>query len=130
MALRMSSAYCLFAVAIAGLIAAVPAAAQDKSPAKLTGIWQGTLDLGVAKLRLVVDFKSKEGGGYTATMDSPDQNAFGLPVDEVTVESKTVKFTMKRIGGAYEGQLSDDGKQIDGTWKQPGLSKALVLKPG
>src|SRR5436305_10674133 len=100
---------------IGGLVSA--AAAQDK-PAAFAGVWQGTLDLGVAKLRLVVDFKAKDGGGLTGTMDSPDQNAFGLPIDEVTVEEKTVKFTMKKIGGSYEGTLSDEGKQIDGKWKQ------------
>jgi pimeloyl-ACP methyl ester carboxylesterase len=37
---------------------------------------------------------------------------------------------MKMLGGSYEGKLSDDGKQIDGKWKQGALSLALVLKPG
>jgi len=63
-------------------------------------------------------------------MDSPDQGAFGLPIDEVTAEGKTVKFTMKKLAGSYEGTLSDDGKQIDGKWKQGGQPLALVLKPG
>src|SRR5437867_2082801 len=98
---------------IAGLLVSVPAGAQDKPAPAIAGTWQGTLDLSVAKLRLVVDFKKKEGGGFTGTMDSPDQGAFGLPIDEVTVEAKTVKFTMKKLGGSYEGQVSDDGKQID-----------------
>src|SRR5262245_22587727 len=115
---------------VAVLVGPLCAAAQERPAADLAGTWQGTLDLGAAKLRLVVDFKKKEGGGLTATMDSPDQNVFGLPIDEVTTEGKTVKFTMKKLGGSYEGQLSEDGKQIDGTWKQGPLSVALVLKPG
>ena len=104
-------------------------AEEVKSP-DIAGTWQGTLDVTVVKLRLVVEFKKKEGGGYTATMDSPDQNAFDIPIDEVTVADKSVKFNIKGLGGAYEGKLADDGKQIDGKWSQGGLSLALNLKPG
>jgi len=102
---------------------------QDK-PADIAGTWQGTLDMGVVKLRLVMDFKKKEGGGFTATMDSPDQGAFGLPIDEVKIDGKSVKLTMKGLNGSYEGMLADDAKQIDGKWKQGPLSLALILKPG
>jgi len=104
--------------------------AEDKPAADIAGTWQGTLDVTVVKLRLVVEFKKKDGGGYTATMDSPDQNAFDIPIDEVTVDDKTVKFTIKMLGGAYEGKLADDGKQMEGKWSQGGLSLALNLKPG
>src|SRR5262245_53434172 len=91
---------------IAGLLVPAWATAQDKPAAGIAGAWQGTLDLRVAKLRLVVDFKKKEGGGFTGTMDSPDQGAFGLPIDEVIVADKSIKFTMQKLAGAYEGQLS------------------------
>jgi pimeloyl-ACP methyl ester carboxylesterase len=115
---------------LASLAAPLAATAEDKPAADIAGTWQGTLDVTVVKLRLVVDFKKKDGGGYTATMDSPDQNAFDIPIDEVTVADKTVKFTIKGLGGAYEGKLADDGKQIEGKWSQGGLSLALNLKPG
>jgi len=110
--------------------ASIPASADDKPADDIAGTWQGTLDVSVAKLRLVVEFKKKDGGGYTATMDSPDQNALGIPIDEVTVADKTVKFTIKQLAGTYEGKLADDGKQIEGKWSQGGLSLALNLKPG
>jgi uncharacterized protein len=113
------------------VIAGLPAIARaHEKPASIAGTWQGTLDLGVAKLRLVLDFKKKDGGGFTGTMDSPDQNVFGLPIDEIMVEDKSVKFTLSKINGAYEGKLNDDGQQIDGKWKQGPLALALVLKPG
>jgi len=124
---RVNVCLCLL---IAGLVALVPAGGQDKPAVDVVGTWQGTLDLGVAKLRLVVDLKKKDGGGFTGTMDSPDQGAFELPIDEVTIEEKLVKFSMKKLGGSYEGKLNDDGKQIDGKWLQGGLSLALVLRPG
>ena len=102
---------------------------QEKPPS-LEGVWQGTLDLGVAKLRLVLEFTKKDGGGLTGKMDSPDQQAFGLPIDEVTLSERAVKLTLKQIGGGYEGKLSEDGKTIDGKWMQGALSVPLVLKPG
>ena len=108
----------------------VAASAEDKPPADIAAPWQGTLELGVAKLRLVFDFKKKDGGGFTGSLDSPDQAVFGLPIDEVIIADKTVKLTLKRLAGSYEGQLSEDGKQIDGKWKQGGQSLALVLRPG
>jgi pimeloyl-ACP methyl ester carboxylesterase len=107
-----------------------PAAAEAAAPADLAGIWAGELNLGVAKLRLVVEFKKQDGGGYAGTMDSPDQNAFGMPIDEVLLDKESLKFTMKKIGGSYAGTVSADGKEIKGTWKQGPLSLPLVLKPG
>jgi uncharacterized protein len=117
-------------LSIVGLLAPVGANSQDKPAPDIAGTWQGALNLGVVKLRLVVEFKKKEGVGFTGTMDSPDQGVFGLPIDEVTVADKTVKFTMKRLGASYEGNISEDGKQFDGKWSQGGQSFALVLKPG
>ncbi|MCU0877477.1 MAG: alpha/beta fold hydrolase [Pirellulaceae bacterium] len=107
----------------------LPADKAAASP-ELAGIWAGELNLGVAKLRLVVEFKKQEDGGYAGTMDSPDQNAFGMPIDEVLLDKQSIKFTMKKIGGAYAGELSANGKEIKGTWKQGLLSLPLVLKPG
>jgi pimeloyl-ACP methyl ester carboxylesterase len=104
-------------------------AEEPKAP-DIAGTWGGTLDLGAAKLRLVVEFKKKDGGGYSGTMDSPDQGAFGLKIDEVALDKSAVKFTMKMIGGSYAGDVSADGKEIKGTWKQGPLTLPLVLKPG
>jgi hypothetical protein len=106
------------------------ASGDEPAMADIAGTWAGTLDAGVAKLRLIVEFAKQDGGGYTGKMDSPDQGAFGLAIDEVMLDKQAVKFTMKQIGGSYAGELSADGKQITGTWKQGGLSLALDLAPG
>ncbi len=117
-------------LALCGLLTLQPLVAEEPKAPDIAGTWAGTLDLGAAKLRLVVDFKKKDGGGYTGTMDSPDQGAFGLEIDEVTLDKAAVKFTMKKIGGSYAGDVSANGKEIKGTWKQGPLSLPLVLKPG
>jgi pimeloyl-ACP methyl ester carboxylesterase len=114
---------------IVGLLAPVFVSAEDEPAPNIAGVWQGTLDLTVVQLPVVVKFKKNAGGGFTGTMDSPDQDAFDLPIDEVTALEETVKFTVKKIGGSYEGKVSADGQQIDGTWRQSGESLELVLKP-
>jgi pimeloyl-ACP methyl ester carboxylesterase len=119
----------LLALAAISVLAPTRTSAEEKS-ADIAGTWAGTLDLGAAKLRRVVDFRKKDGGGYTGAMDSPDQGAFGLEIDEVTLDKAALKFAMKKIGGSYAGDVSADGKEIKGTWKQGPLSLPLVLRPG
>src|SRR5580693_6639639 len=58
----------------------------EHKPAKLSdidGTWMGTLDTGAMKLRVVFHIVNTE-DGLTATMDSPDQGAKGLPTTSVT----------------------------------------------
>jgi pimeloyl-ACP methyl ester carboxylesterase len=97
------------------------------SPRKIEGDWEGVLDVGAAKLRLVLHVVNKD-GALSATLDSPDQGATGLTVDSITVSSGAVRFEMKSLGGLYEGQLAKDDSQIDGKWMQLGQTFALVLK--
>lgn len=103
---------------------------QEESQTKIEGVWQGTLEVGAIQLRLVAEIQSGDDGKRTGTLDSPDQNAFGLPIDEVTIEERRVVFRLSRLGARFEGTWSADGKTIDGTWKQGPSSLPLVWKPG
>jgi len=99
----------------------------DSSPRKVEGDWEGILDVGAAKLRLVLHVVRKD-GVLSATLDSPDQGATGLPIDSVTLSSASVRFEMKSLQGVYEGQLAKDDSHIDGKWMQAGQTFPLVLK--
>jgi hypothetical protein len=83
----------------------------------LTGTWQGTLHVG-QDLRIVLKVSKADGGGYKAENYSIDQGGQALPVDKITLDGSTVKFSVKLIGGTYEGKLSADGKTIAGNWAQ------------
>ena len=61
------------------LLPAATAAGQE-----IAGDWQGTLTAGPAELRLVLHVTGNAGTGYRATMDSPDQNVTGMPVEAVS----------------------------------------------
>ena len=100
---------------------------QTKPDTSIIGMWQGTLNVGGAKLRLVFHVTKTDSGTLVSTLDSPDQGAKGIPVSKVTVSGDSVIFTVGTVGGAYEGKFSDDSGSIDGKWKQSGADFPLVL---
>lgn len=102
------------------LLLAATAAAQT-----IEGNWLGTLEVPNGKLRLAWKVQANAAGGYNASVDSIDQGAHGLPVDEVIFEPPQVRFTMKRLGASYAGQVDEGGRRIRGEWTQGGTSLPL-----
>jgi pimeloyl-ACP methyl ester carboxylesterase len=98
--------------------------------ADVAGTWRGTLQPGMMKLRLGLNVKRGASGALTATMDSYDQGALGLPVDSITQNGDKVAFTMAAIGASFEGTLSADGNGIDGKFTQGGMTFPLRLTRG
>jgi len=92
------------------------------------GSWAGTLDTGVAELRIVLHVEEGD-DGLTATMDSPDQGATGIPVSDVTVTGDSVALQVAQIGGTYEGVLTSAADTMAGTWTQQGRSFPLTFTP-
>ena len=107
-----------------------PPAKTEHKPAKpsdIDGTWMGTLDLGAAKLRVVFHIVNSE-DGLTATLDSPDQGAKGIPTTSVTRDGASLKIEVKSIGGIFDGKIAADLSTIDGTFTQLGSAHPLVLK--
>lgn len=103
---------------------ALPAVAADRG---LEGIWQGTLEAGGVKVRLVFQVTTKD-GKQRATLDSPDQGVKGVPLDEVEDRDGKVRLGLKKGGFAFEGKLKADGSALEGAWKQAGKSIPLTLR--
>lgn len=93
------------------------------------GDWEGTLHLGPADLRLRLHITAGSSGGLAATMDSVDQGAMGMNVDEITLKDHTLRFSMKKINGSYQGTLDAGFKLIKGTWTQNASSFPLDFAP-
>ena len=79
------------------------------------------------KLRIVFHITNTE-DGLTATMDSPDQGAKGLPVTSVIRNGSSLILEMKQVGGRFEGKIAADLSTIEGTWAQGGSSTPFELK--
>ena len=87
------------------------------------GSWNGELDVMGTKLPLVFNF-SPNG----CTMDSPSQNAKGIPAEKTVSDDGTIKVKVGMIGATFEGKMADG--EIKGTFTQNGFPLPLTLKVG
>ncbi len=108
-----------FIVGIALLFCFTTLIGQD-----FNGKWNGMLKLQATQLRLVFHVTQNE-EGYSATMDSPDQFANGIPITKTTVENNTIKFELTAAGIVYQGEWKDG--EIIGTFSQSGMDFPLNL---
>jgi len=104
---------------------------QPVKPSDIDGAWIGTLDLGI-KLRVVFHIAATP-DGLTATLDSPDQGANGIPASSVKRDGSSLKIEIEKISGTFEGKIAADPSSgnpssIDGTFTQLGSPHPLVLK--
>ncbi|MFZ5786410.1 MAG: alpha/beta hydrolase family protein [Acidobacteriota bacterium] len=122
----MSSLRIVVALALCSLL--VAAVSVGQAAGDLAPLWQGSLEAGGARLRLVLHLARLPSGALTASLDSPDQAATGLPVDEVVVEGQTLRLTMRRLGARFEGAFDAARTSVSGTWSQGGVSLPLTLR--
>ncbi|MDN3687367.1 alpha/beta hydrolase family protein [Cyclobacterium jeungdonense] len=93
---------------------------------KISGSWRGELDLGIQKLPLVFHFQA-QGDAWEGTLDSPQQNATGIPISEIRFEDPMLFLRIDTIGASYEAILS--GEILQGTFKQAGMELPLSFRP-
>ncbi len=81
-----------------------PAHSHSPDPTPLLGSWQGTLNVGGTSLRLVLHLSQLEDGSLSATLDSPDQGARGIPASAVRYEEGTLTVEIQSLGARLEGE--------------------------
>jgi hypothetical protein len=108
--------------------------AVEKAPANtgdvqvLEGVWEGVLDANGQQLHLRFNFTKNADGSITATLDSLDQGANGLPVTSIARTGDSIKLDLKIISGSYEGALNKDASAMTGTFTQAGAPLPLNLQ--
>lgn len=100
--------------------AVIPASAQE-----ITGDWNGVLSVQGMKLRLVFHL-TKTDTGYTATMDSPDQGAKGIPMTAAKFENNVLTLEHSAAQIVYTGTLDKSGV-VTGNYVQAGQTFPLIL---
>ena len=90
------------------------------------GTWQGTLDAGGQKLRLVVSVAKSETGSYSGKLESLDQGAT-IPIDTITVDGDAVRLEIKSAGIVFDGTLNKERTALTGTFTQGGQQIPLTL---
>ena len=92
---------------------------------EIIGSWSGTLDIMGNKIPIVFNIE-KPDTVYVTKMDSPAQNAFGLPTNRTSFANNKLEIIASGLGIFYQGTL--DGDSISGTFNQGGMPFPLVLK--
>lgn len=98
---------------------------QDTDKNQASGNWEGKIEAPGVSLKIIFHIVNTD-GVLTATMDSPDQNAFGFKMDEVKFNDGALEMTIEQFGGTYKGTLKDE--KFIGKWTQGGQSMDLELK--
>jgi uncharacterized protein len=105
------------ALLIVFFVCAASAFGQD-----ITGQWYGLMNVSTIELKVVFNI-SKTADGYSATMDSPDQEAKGIPATSVSFGQSVLKIENTKINFQFEGTLNKDnvivGKFIQGGQTYP-----------
>jgi pimeloyl-ACP methyl ester carboxylesterase len=107
-------------VAASGLLALVAGSASAEDA---TGDWVGLL---AGQYHVVLHVAKDPAGHYSATLESPDQGAFVLTVDEVAPTLDHLGFSVSKIGAHYSGVWNPAAKGWVGTWTQ-GMTTRLIL---
>ena len=92
----------------------------------LRGDWSGKLSLPMGKLRMVIHL-TEEAGRWSATLDSPDQGAYGLRADEVQVSGDSLRLELRSLHLNYTAVRTQDDK-LAGTFQQGGMSLPLDME--
>lgn len=121
--------FLLAALAITWGLAVLPIRARAEKAPAVVGDWEGTLDAGMqGKLRVVLHVTQAKDGSLSATLDSPDQNASGIPVTTINYKEPALHFESEPIKGSYDGKMNKENAEIAGEWKQGGGTLPLVFK--
>ncbi|WBA41601.1 alpha/beta hydrolase family protein [Hymenobacter canadensis] len=93
----------------------------------LNGQWRGPLKVPGGQLDLIITIIPLTNGGYYAALDVPQQRIYRMPV-EVEVKGNELSLHIEQAGSSFVGKIQNNGDQLTGVWKQPGLSGPLVFE--
>lgn len=94
----------------------------------ITGNWEGSLNVQGTSIPIIFHIYKDSTANYTATFDSPKQNAFNLACSNVIVVKDSVFLMMQLIKGKYSAKLNGAFDQLTGVWQQGSASLPLDMK--
>ncbi len=90
------------------------------------GTWYGNLKIQGTQLPLIFHI-TKNGAEYSTKMDSPNQNALGMPTSKTTLEINILTIEATNIGMKYTGVFMPDSNKINGIFEQGPIRVPLAL---
>lgn len=98
------------------------------SAQSLNGSWTGELKIGPTTLPIVLNLSTENKGAAVCTLDSPAQNAKGIPAKVDYISDDSLAVSVPVIGASFQGRAQ--GEELSGTFSQNGVRLPLVLKKG
>lgn len=99
---------------------------------KFVGIWEGDLDAGMQKLRMIFTISQDAAGKMKVTIQAPQQSPAQVPADTVFTEAPAkINLQVKRFKMRFTGTMLNDST-ISGNFEQGGtipLQLKKVAKP-
>jgi len=127
---RMSSSPVIILIFILMTGMVCPGYAQEHAKLDniICGIWQGAIKTSGFELQMIFTISQNTDSIFTASLDVPQQNATGIPVDKINIDRNSVHLEITPIEGVFNGIYTKDSETIEGQWSQAGMSLPLVLK--
>jgi pimeloyl-ACP methyl ester carboxylesterase len=101
---------------------------KDSKTSPIVGLWEGALKVGAVNLRLAFKIAELPDKGLSATMDSIDQGAKGIPVDKVTLADNKLTLELPKLKATFSGTVAADLNSVKGEWKQADTAFPLEIK--
>lgn len=94
----------------------------------LVGDWHGTLEANGNTMHVLWHVVAASDGTVTSTFDNVDEDIMGIKVKTITVEGSKITLAVDdqveangstvNIKGSFSGTVSENGKEVSGTWTQ------------
>jgi hypothetical protein len=94
----------------------------------LTGSWVGKITGPAGSVTLVYRFETNAAGELVGFLDSVDEGAFGIPMQDIALDGGKLSLTIPRARVEYTATVSSD--ELQGTWKQLNQQVPLTLRRG
>lgn len=105
-----------------------PALVYSSNNGDIEGTWEGTIKTSEQELRIILKIWREADGTLKATGDNPDQESWGIPLDDVTFKNGNLHFEAKPNGGVFEGKMKRDGSTIEGKLQGQDRLSFIVVK--
>lgn len=93
-------------------------AAEKPTALDLVGKWDGAVEFGKFKFKLVVRVNKTPANRLAVTIDIPEQGQKDVPVNAFLFNYPEVRFEIDPFGTAYNGNLTADLNSIDGAFEE------------
>ena len=84
-----------------------PEPAETNTSASPVGYWEGAITTSGVEILINVDF-SEGDDGLSGTIDSPQQGAAGLSLENITLDGDQIHFEISGVGAIFDGTMTDE----------------------